>query len=60
MNLCEHAIQGAIRSFGNGTYKSLRNAVFAYGAPRSTIQSRMLGRQSHAIAHKYCQRLSPE
>ncbi len=43
MNLREHAIQGAIRSFENGIYKSLRKDVFAFGVPRSITQSWMLG-----------------
>ncbi|KAI0991857.1 hypothetical protein K3495_g16330, partial [Podosphaera aphanis] len=56
----EHAIQEAIRGFENGTYTSLRMAAIALNVPRSTIHSRMLDFQSHAIAHKKRQRLSPE
>ncbi|KAI1004222.1 hypothetical protein K3495_g3989 [Podosphaera aphanis] len=56
----EHAIQEAIRGFEIGTYMSLRKAAVALNVPRSTIHSRMLGCQSHAIAHKNRQRLSPE
>ncbi|KAI0999312.1 hypothetical protein K3495_g8884 [Podosphaera aphanis] len=56
----EHATQEAICGFENGTCTSLRKAAIALNVPRSIIHSRMLGCQSHAIAHKHCQRLSPE
>ncbi|KAI1002231.1 hypothetical protein K3495_g5971 [Podosphaera aphanis] len=56
----EHAIQEAIRGFENGTYTRLRKAAIVLNVPRSTNHSRILGYQSHAIAHKHRQRLSPE
>lgn len=56
----EVAIQSAIADLNAGIYKSQRQAARAYGIPRSSLQSRLHGRQPHAIAHSNQQRLTPE
>jgi hypothetical protein len=60
MNSREHAIQSAISDLNSGIFTSVRAASKAWGVPRSTLQGRLAGRQSHAIAHQHQQRLSPE
>jgi hypothetical protein len=60
MDARELAIDSAIAAFNAGVYPSLRKAAKALGVPRSTLQDRINGRQSHATAHSYQQRLTPE
>lgn len=56
----ELAIQSAIGDLRSGVYTSLRKAACAHNVPRSTLQDRLQGRQSHATAHQHQQRLTPE
>ena len=68
--LCQHdtldmdpdelAIQSAILDLEAGVYKSQRKAAVANKIARSTLQGRLQGRQSHAVAHQNQQRLTPE
>lgn len=58
MDLKELAIQSAIADVESGT--SQRKAADHHGVARSTLQERLKGRQSHAIAHQDQQRLTPE
>jgi hypothetical protein len=60
MDARELAINSAIAAFNAGVYPSLRKAAKALGVLRSTLQDRINGRQSHATAHLYQQRLTPE
>jgi hypothetical protein len=60
MNSRELAIQSAIRDLNAGVATSVRAAARAWGVPRSTLQGRLAGQQSHAIAHNHQQRLTPE
>jgi hypothetical protein len=60
MDSREHALECAIRDLESGVLTSVRGAARAYGIPRSSLQSRMQGRQSHATAHSNQQRLTPE
>lgn len=56
----EHRIQSAIADYHAGVYKSQRQASEAYGISRTTLQGRLAGQESHAIAHQQQQRLTPE
>jgi hypothetical protein len=60
MDSREVAIQSAISDLDSGIFRSVRAASKAWGVPRSTLQGRLAGRQSHAIAHQHQQRLSLE
>lgn len=60
MDPTELARQFAIADIYAGTFKSHRKAANAHGVPRSTLQDRLHGRQSHAVAHQHQQRLTPE
>ncbi|KAF2034341.1 hypothetical protein EK21DRAFT_47657, partial [Setomelanomma holmii] len=56
----EFHIQSAIRDLNDGVLTSQRQACKVYGIPRTTLQGRLAGQQSHAIAHQQQQRLTPE
>ena len=60
MDAREVAIQNAIQDLNSGVFTSQRKAAKAYGVPRSSLQSRLAGRQTHAIAHQHQQRLTPD
>lgn len=60
MDPTELAIQSAIRDLETGVHKSQRKAADAHRVARSTLQERLHGRQSHAVAHQSQQRLTPE
>jgi hypothetical protein len=60
MDTREFAIQSAIQDLESGVFTSQRQACKAWGINRSTLQGRLAGQQSHAIAHQHQQRLSPE
>ena len=60
MDTRENSIQCAIRDFNAGVYKSQRAAARAYGIAPSTLNDRLNGAASRAIAHQYEQRLTPE
>jgi hypothetical protein len=48
----ELAIQSTISDLNVGVSTSQRKAAETYGVPQSTLQERINGRQSHAIAHQ--------
>lgn len=55
----ENMIQAAIADFRSGAYPSQRAAAAAYGIPRSTLSTRIAGRQSSRVGHQNQQRLTP-
>jgi hypothetical protein len=60
MDSRELAVQSTISDLNSSFFESVRAASKAWGVPRSTLQGRLAGRQSHAIVHQHQQRLSPE
>ena len=59
MEAREVAIQNTIRDLSAGVFTSQRKAAKAYGVPRSSLQARLAGHQTHATAHQHQQRLTP-
>jgi len=60
MDARETAIQSAIKDIKSGVFTSQRKAAAAYGVPRTSLQARLAGHATHAIAHQHQQRLTPE
>lgn len=54
----EKSLQSAILDVQNGM--SVQRASKTWGVPRSTLQNRLKGSESHKIAHSHLQRLSTE
>lgn len=60
MNEKELAIQRAVSDVNTSSFISLQKAADSYSIPRSTLRSRISGRQQRATAHLNQQRLTPE
>ena len=56
----EKRIQLAIAAINDKKVPSIRKAALIYDVPRTTLQDRFRGGQTHQIAAQHLQRLSPE